>query len=184
MPSSTTKAAPETGPPHGRDEWGTPDALFDWLHKMFKFTVDVCATKANTKCPLFITPEADGLEMNWVGTCWCNPPYSRGQVKLWVEKAHNEAVCRNVTTVMLLNYVLDAEYLQKYTSVIDRAIVLSPRLQFVPPPGITPSTNARGQMLLVFTPWAARGLFQDQGLNLHHMDLAWLFEDNDNKEIT
>ena len=31
-------------------EWGTPQWLFDALHRRFHFTLDVCATPENAKC--------------------------------------------------------------------------------------------------------------------------------------
>lgn len=65
--------------------WETPQELFDNLNAEFHFTVDVCATKDNAKCEEFFTPEMDGLKQEWVGVCWCNPPYGRGIGK-WMKK--------------------------------------------------------------------------------------------------
>jgi phage N-6-adenine-methyltransferase len=71
------------------DEWETPQDLFDRLNKEFDLTVDVCATKENTKLPHFYTKAMDGLSYDWKnfgGRCWMNPPYGR-EIGKWVEKA-------------------------------------------------------------------------------------------------
>ena len=33
-----------------RDDWETPQALFDELDAEFHFTLDVCANESNSKC--------------------------------------------------------------------------------------------------------------------------------------
>lgn len=81
----------------GKDDWGTPQDLFDALNKEFGFTLDPCADDNNHKCAKYYTKEQDGLAQSWAGeTVFCNPPYSRktktnaGQVA-WVEKCYKEA---------------------------------------------------------------------------------------------
>ena len=37
----------------GKDDWETPQALYDVLDAEFKFTVDVCANPQNAKCRRF-----------------------------------------------------------------------------------------------------------------------------------
>jgi phage N-6-adenine-methyltransferase len=69
-------------------EWETPKALFNALNAEFgPFELDVCATKANAKVPLFYSKVEDGLAKPW-GTyrCWMNPPYGR-EIGRWVAKA-------------------------------------------------------------------------------------------------
>lgn len=81
----------------GKDNWGTPQDLFDALNKEFGFTLDPCADDNNHKCAKYYTKEQDGLAQSWAGeTVFCNPPYSRktksnaGQIA-WVEKCYKEA---------------------------------------------------------------------------------------------
>jgi phage N-6-adenine-methyltransferase len=74
----------------GTDDWPTRPEVFDPLHNEFNFTLDVCATAENAKCPQFYTPAEDGLAQPWTGRVWCNPPYGRG-VEKWIQKGY-EAV--------------------------------------------------------------------------------------------
>lgn len=82
-----------------REDWETPDSLFDPLNQEFSFTLDVCATPENAKCIEFFTKEHDGLLQPWTGTCWMNPPF--GKQSRWVEKAYLESL-RGCTVVCLL----------------------------------------------------------------------------------
>ena len=47
------------------DEWGTPQDFFDKLDSEFHFTLDVCATDENAKCPNYFTRAQDGLSHGW-----------------------------------------------------------------------------------------------------------------------
>lgn len=82
------------------DDWATPQALFDVLDQEFGFTLDVCASPANAKCPTFFTEELDGLAHDWRGVCWMNPPYGDA-IAAWVEKAWVSAE-EGATVVCLL----------------------------------------------------------------------------------
>ena len=83
-----------------KQDWETPETLFKPLDNEFKFTLDVCATIENAKAPNFYTEKDNGLEQNWHGVCWMNPPF--GSQKKWVEKAYNESQKNNTTVVCLL----------------------------------------------------------------------------------
>jgi hypothetical protein len=48
------------------DLWATPQDFYDDLHAEFGFSLDVCATPDNAKCPRYFTAEHDGLAaMAW-----------------------------------------------------------------------------------------------------------------------
>jgi len=49
------------------DNWATPADFFRALDAEFHFTVDVCASKENAKCPAYFTKEQDGLAQEWRG---------------------------------------------------------------------------------------------------------------------
>lgn len=71
-------------------EWETPPEVFAPLHREFGFTLDVCATRSNAKCPRFFTPVEDGLFQSWgKRVVWMNPPYGR-EIGKWISKAWEE----------------------------------------------------------------------------------------------
>ena len=79
----------------------TPQCLFGYWQNIFNFTLDVCATPDNAKCGHFYTEKDNGLVKNWHLVNWCNPPYSSGQIDLWLRKGKIEQELGN-TTVFLL----------------------------------------------------------------------------------
>lgn len=81
-----------------REDWETPQWLFDTLSSVFNITVDLAATKKSTKATWYVTPELDFLT-NGISAikeaypnykrsamCWCNPPYYKGGNKAWVNQ--------------------------------------------------------------------------------------------------
>jgi phage N-6-adenine-methyltransferase len=84
------------------DERTTPQDFFDKLNGCFSFTLDAAATAENAKCPAYWTLADDALKQDWGGhRIFCNPPYSRGQLMLWVTKSA-QAMGRGGSVVMLI----------------------------------------------------------------------------------
>lgn len=90
----------------GKDDWETPQDLFDALDAEFGFSVDVCASAHNSKVPInFFDINENGLAKSWAsadvggGMVWCNPPYS--QKDQWIEKAFWTAF-HGLNTIVLL----------------------------------------------------------------------------------
>jgi site-specific DNA-methyltransferase (adenine-specific) len=90
------------------DDWATPQYYFDLLHREFCFTLDVCASDQNAKCPAYFTKETNGLAQDWKGTCFMNPPYGRG-MDAWIRKAR-ESARAGATVVGLLPARTDTAY--------------------------------------------------------------------------
>ena len=51
----------------GKDDWGTPQKLYDALNKEFGFTLDACADENNFKCARYFDVNTDGLNAAWGG---------------------------------------------------------------------------------------------------------------------
>ena len=74
-----------------RDDWETPQALFEELDSVYHFTLDPCSTHENAKCARHFTKEEDGLSRSWAGeVVFVNPPYGRGMAD-WARKCPEEA---------------------------------------------------------------------------------------------
>ena len=85
-----------------RDDWGTPQDLFDSLNRAFNFAVDLAADEHNTKCAEYCSAENgdngffdlrvedfEHLDYKW---CWCNPPYGHkyGGLEKWITEIHTK----------------------------------------------------------------------------------------------
>jgi len=86
-----------------KQEWATPQSLFDALDSEFHFTCDLAADSTNKKCDSYFDQNVDGLKQTWKGTCWLNPPYGDRKYKLvdWIKKAHVEVQSGDCTVVLL-----------------------------------------------------------------------------------
>jgi hypothetical protein len=58
------------------DDFRTDPALFAWLNRLYHFTVDACASRANALLPHYWTKETDASRQDWSGeVVFCNPPF-------------------------------------------------------------------------------------------------------------
>lgn len=92
-----------------KDDWETPDSLYDELNKEFKFDLDVAASDTNHKCWRYFTKDNSAFNIKWSGRVWCNPPYGREIIK-WVEACNNY----KGLSVMLIPARTDTLYFHKY----------------------------------------------------------------------
>jgi len=64
------------------DNWKTPQDLYDELNDEFHFDFDPCPINHGE-----ITPDNDGLLIEWGERNFINPPYSRKQKEAFVKRA-------------------------------------------------------------------------------------------------
>jgi phage N-6-adenine-methyltransferase len=121
---------------HGSVEWETPRDFFDALHAEFHFTLDVCATARNAKCPQFYSRADDGLRQPWTGTCWMNPPYGRG-IDAWIHKAY-ESAHAGVTVVCLIPARTDTRWWHTWVAPYAEIRFVPGRLKFSGSPHSAP----------------------------------------------
>ena len=67
----------------GSDEWYTPPEI---IHALGEFDLDPCAARGWNTAKRHIYKEDDGLSQTWSGRVWCNPPYSRQLISLFIRK--------------------------------------------------------------------------------------------------
>lgn len=116
----------------GRDDWETPQDLFNALDAEFHFTLDSCATIENAKCDYFFTEAEDGLTQSWAGeTVWCNPPYSSGKQNEWVKKCYEESRVPGTTVVLLIPARTDTARFHDYIYGKAEVRFIRGRLRFV-----------------------------------------------------
>lgn len=97
-----------------KDDWETPQDLFDELDKEFHFTLDAASSDLNAKCEKHYTIEDDGLSQSWAGNnVFLNPPYGRN-MKDWMRKAYEESQAENTTVVVLVPARTDTAWFHDY----------------------------------------------------------------------
>ena len=117
-----------------KDDWQTPQDLYDLLHKEFTFQVDRAASFANKKCLLYYGPDhqhenfRDALTIAWSGQGFLNPPYSL--VGKFMAKAYAEMAINGVSTVALIAARPDTKWWHEYVAYADEIRFLKGRLRF------------------------------------------------------
>ena len=61
-----------------RDDWQTPQWLFDMINAQYDFKMDCCADPKNSKCLMWHTDFLNKL-INRDLVCWMNPPFSKAE---------------------------------------------------------------------------------------------------------
>ena len=116
-----------------KQEWETPQNLFDALDERYNFTFDLAADENNRKCEEYFSAEDNALKKEWKGNCWLNPPYgSRGETRLakWVEKAHKEASTGNCKVTMLIPARTNTQWWHDYCMKAAEVLFVSGRPKF------------------------------------------------------
>jgi phage N-6-adenine-methyltransferase len=87
-----------------KQEWTTPDNLYNKLHAEFKFEWDLAADASNSKCDKFYDENTNAFNHTWNGVCWVNPPYGSIKYKTidWVKKAAKDSQQEGCVVVMLI----------------------------------------------------------------------------------
>ena len=94
-----------------KDDYETPQELFDELNREFGFTVDLCASDTNHKVAKYYTKENDGMKADLTGeVVFCNPPYGAQKTAQWVKKCAES----NCLSVMLLPARTDTKAFHEY----------------------------------------------------------------------
>lgn len=94
------------------DLWATPQDFFDKQNEIYGFTLDVCATADNAKCPRYFTEADNGLAQPWDGVVWMNPPYGR-TIGQWMKKAYESSLA-GATVVCLVPARTDTAWWHDY----------------------------------------------------------------------
>lgn len=146
-----------------KQDWATPQALFDSVDKEFNFTLDAAATSQNAKCPLFLTEKMDALKgaLSWAqlieklggGAVWLNPPYGRGVGK-WIQKAYTESL-RGCTVVCLTFARTDTRWWHDWAMKAAEIRLMRGRVTFEGAPSSAPAPSC----LLVFDEARRRPVF-------------------------
>ena len=110
------------------ESWATPPAFFAKLHEEFQFNTDVCAAPENAKCAHYFTKDTDGLQQQWHGTCWMNPPYGL-PLRAWVKKAYESSLLGTIV-VCLVPARTDTQWWHDYAAKAEVRFVKG-RIKFV-----------------------------------------------------
>jgi len=113
-----------------KDEWGTPQWLFDLLDQEFHFATDAAASYQNTKKNRFFH---DALIISWEGVpgpFFLNPPYSAGNIDRFMAKALEESK-KGAVVVCLVPCATDTRWWHNYAMKAQEIRFIKGRVRFV-----------------------------------------------------
>lgn len=113
------------------DEWPTPPALVDRLACRFgPFDLDPASTDGNAVCDHHYTKADNGLQQEWHGRVFLNPPYGHGLEK-WINKAVREVRRNHADLVcMVLPVWSDRRWFARMIPKAHRVVFLEGRVSF------------------------------------------------------
>jgi phage N-6-adenine-methyltransferase len=124
----------------GENEWHTPVEYIDLARSVLgEFDLDPASSKAAQKtvgATEFFTEEDNGLEQEWHGRVWLNPPYAQPAIAHFVAKLIAERVAGRVTeAIMLTHNYTDTAWFQDAAAIADAICFTRGRVRFVDPEG-------------------------------------------------
>lgn len=106
-------------------EWETPNDLYEQLDRVFRFNLDAAATKENSKAQFYCE---NGLEGNWWGNVFLNPPYGR-EIGSWMQKVLEQR-WHTTVIVALVPSRTDTQWWHDCVMKADRIHFIKGRLKF------------------------------------------------------
>jgi len=114
-----------------KDDYETPyDLYYDSCRKYNIFpTLDVCATKKNTKCKNYFTEKEDSLLKEWNETFFMNPPYSK--VADFMKKAYYQHINNGVEGMILIFAKTDTKFWHSFIEEKAEVHFIKGRIKFL-----------------------------------------------------
>ena len=87
-----------------KQNWETPQELFDKLNNEFNFDLDAAASDENHKCENYFTEEQNALEQDWskYKSIFINPPYDSKLQTEFLKKAYETNKTHGTKIVLLI----------------------------------------------------------------------------------
>lgn len=135
----------------GENEWYTPEPILEAARAVLgAFDLDPASSElANktVKAKRFFNAEQNGLEQEWTGRVWMNPPYAKDLIGRFADKL--VASLDKIEAITLTNNSTDTQWFQAMASKSSAICLLSRRVKFISPIG-TSSAPLQGQAVLYF----------------------------------
>lgn len=144
----------------GEQEWYTPAEYIE-AARLTLGAIDTdpassVAAQQTVHAERFFAAADDGLEQEWSGRVWLNPPYAWPLIEKFVDKLLAELASGRVTSAILLtNNFTDTAWFQRAESAAACVCFTLGRIQFIDPHGKR-AAPTQGQAFFYFGPDASR----------------------------
>lgn len=160
MTTSTLTSLTKPHKPHvtnnsGNNEWYTPSIYIESARKVLG-TINLdpasCAlANSIVQAESYFTQETNGLDKEWKGKVWLNPPYSSSLIKLFIKKLVDEYQSGNVEeAILLVNNATETQWARAALIDCNSACLVEKRIKFLNKDLVPANTPLQGQMFVYF----------------------------------
>ncbi|OPL11247.1 MAG: hypothetical protein AVO38_15970 [delta proteobacterium ML8_D] len=153
---SITSAYQEIKHPHvsnnsGENEWYTPEQYIESARRVMG-TIDTDPASSeianqHIKADIFYTKETNGLDKDWHGNVWLNPPYAQPLIRQFAE-AVIEKREQYQQAIVLVNNATETVWLQGMMQISDVVCFVKGRIKFIDMKGDPSGSPLQGQVFL------------------------------------
>jgi len=133
----------------GENEWYTPPIYIDAARRvMGAIDIDPASSElANktVKAHIFYTAQENGLDKEWRGKLWMNPPYSGDLISKFIAKYSKHIGQEVEEGIVLVNNATESAWFQQLVSVSSAVVFPNSRIKFIDKNGIPSGAPLQGQ---------------------------------------
>jgi phage N-6-adenine-methyltransferase len=137
----------------GENEWYTPSEYIEAARRSLGGRIDLDPASSEianriVKAETFYTKENSGLDKNWQGNVWMNPPYASDLIKQFCSKFAwhiNEGSVKS--GIVLVNNATETAWFRELVDCATAIVFTSGRVKFLDPQG-NPGAPLQGQALI------------------------------------
>jgi phage N-6-adenine-methyltransferase len=139
----------------GNNEWYTPAEFCESARAvMGSISLDPASCKTankNVKAEKFFDINSDGLNREWFGNVWLNPPYAQPEMSEFVKKLIAEYQSARVSqAIVLVNNATETSWFQALLMECSSVCLKAGRIKFLDSNGEPAKTPLQGQAFLYF----------------------------------
>lgn len=156
----TTSTLTQLTKPHvtnnsGNNEWYTPSIYIESARKVLG-NIDLDPASCETansivQADKYFTQETNGLDKEWKGKVWLNPPYASSLIKLFINKLVDEYQSGNTTeAILLVNNATETQWAKAALVDCNSVCFVERRIKFLNKDLVPANTPLQGQMFVYF----------------------------------
>lgn len=139
----------------GENEWYTPSEFIESARiVMGSIDLDPASSaiaNERVKASVFYTKEDNGLEKEWNGNVWMNPPYAQPLIQLFSDRVAEQFAAGNISqAIVLVNNGTETKWFQSMAKEASAVCFPKSRIKFFDPQGFATGTPLQGQAIIYF----------------------------------